>query len=219
MKSKFFLIILPALLLILTTACNNSSAKAPEPEKESALEILQEEIRDSDSVLEAAFIGYVGDKKTDDEVLSFLGSSAYADKYPFLCREESCSFVSCEGNELYALVPAGDTCSIRICGTALTDACEYADDPDNVIFTGAPGETILLRCNISDIYSNTAIYVTGGSGDHIFHLRVSLNDGTVATEKGYYDFTLTAVSKQMILKLPQSFSAKQARQSSALSRA
>lgn len=153
MKLKsFLLVILVVLCLIPAAACNDAPAGPPEPEKESALDILQEEIRDSGSILGAAFIGYIADKETDEDVMSFLDSSAYADKYPFLCQKQACSFVSYEGDELYALVPADDTCSILICGTTLTETCEYIDEPDNVIFEGRPGEAVLLRCNFSDIF-------------------------------------------------------------------
>lgn len=197
MKLKsFLLVILVVLCLIPAAACNDAPAGPPEPEKESALDILQEEIRDSGSILGAAFIGYIADKETDEDVMSFLDSSAYADKYPFLCQKQACSFVSYEGDELYALVPADDTCSILICGTTLTETCEYIDEPDNVIFEGRPGEAVLLRCNFSDIYSNTVIYATDGSDKYTFHPGVSLNDSTVAMEDGYYDFTLPAASGQ-----------------------
>ena len=69
-----------------------------------------------------------------------------------------------EGQELYAIIPPNDKGTITVYPSTMTEDGEYADDKSNPLCIGKPGEVLLLRCNLSEIYSNVLISVTDGGG-------------------------------------------------------
>ena len=72
----------------------------------------------------------------------------------------------------------------------MTEDGEYSDDKSVPLYTGKTGETVLLRCNLSEIYSNVLITVTDGGTAMDFRPALSMEDGRLPEITGVYDFSV-----------------------------
>ena len=199
MKRKLLLLCTVILLILGLSGCvelpsnlpfNFSGSSTAEPDSTnssgSGLQALQKEIS-SNASAGVAFIGYVGYESTEEELYSYLAASETGKKYPFL---SDAPLVITEGEELYAIVPSNEKGAVRIYSSAITENGEYADNLKEPLFTGKPGEPVLLRCNLSEIYSNVLIAATDGSKAIEFRPSLSMEDGRFAQTEGVYDFSV-----------------------------
>ena len=146
---------------------------------------LRESITGSGADIGVAYLGYAGDVDSMEEAAALLKGDAYAESYPFLLELPDDAFVDAGGEELYAFVPASS-------GDALTVTAAEATERGDYKLTGAPlktgaaGEVLLVRCNVSDLCSNVCVEAAGER----FYPALSLMDGSVYMEGEYFDFTL-----------------------------
>lgn len=205
MRKKTYLLPVLILCFLLITGCktiphndsSESSNKIPDSSSvtesnkaendDSTLRVLRESIREHDCTLGIAFIGYVDSESSADDVYTYLKNSPTAQAYPFLCNN---SVTAHEGAELYAFVPASKDAYITVYQAGMTENGEYEDHKDKIICQSEPGEVVVLRCNISEIYANVLISVTDGAKTLEFHPMLSMMDGHVAEEPGCYDFSV-----------------------------
>ena len=139
---------------------------------------LRRRVEDSGAFCAAAHLGYA---PAYDE-------SAAMELYPFLTDVPAGNYIDAGGDELYLIVPCRDIA-----------ATVYATDIDweNYNYTRGrllgivEGEPFLLRCNVSDIFTNSLIALSTANGEVFeFSPSISLKDGTLAVpESGVYDFT------------------------------
>lgn len=155
--------------------------------KTSDLEALQQKIAQSGGVVGVAFIGYVNSESTEEELRTYLTDSESGKKYLFL---SGAPLFMTEGQEFYAIVPVNDNGRITVCPSAMTDSGGYADNRDEPLYRGKLGEVILLRCNLSEIYSNVLITATDGGGAIDFRPALSMKDGRLQEYSGVYDFSV-----------------------------
>lgn len=135
-----------------------------------------------------AYIVYVPGDSTEEDLRTFLSeSSPISYAYDFLVNAP---IVMTEGQEFYAIVPPCKLGIITIYPSSITYEGEYIDDYENPLYMGQPGEPVLLRCNISDIYSNVLISVSDGGGAVRFRPSVSLENGRLDHIVEIYDFTM-----------------------------
>lgn len=71
----------------------------------------------------------------------------------------------------------------------MTQAGEYMVDRSMPI-EGFPGEVQLVKCNVSDLYSNVLISVTDGNETIEVYPSLSMEDGRLAKDPGVYDFSI-----------------------------
>lgn len=155
--------------------------------KDAALEALQNEINQSGSAVGTAFVGYVDSQSSEVDLRYFFQNSAIGKAYPdFLCA----SLYMGEGQELYAIIPPNDKGTIIVYPSTITEDGEYADDKSNPLCIGEPGEALLLRCNLSEIYANVLIAVTDGGGALDFRPSLSMENGHLQEIAGVYDFSI-----------------------------
>lgn len=152
-----------------------------------SLDALQNKISQNSIAVGVAFIGYVNSESTEADLRAYLAGSETGKKYPFL---SSAPLVITEGQELYAIVPPNKKATITVYPSSVTEDGEYADDRSNPLCIGKPGEVLLLRCNLSEIYSNVLISVTDGGGAVLFRPSVSLKDGHLTNDLPVYDFSI-----------------------------
>lgn len=152
-----------------------------------ALTALQDEINQNGSVAGIAFIGYVDRESSEFDLRTCFTDSETGVKYPVLA---SAPIYITEGQELYAIVPPNDRGVITVYMSAMTEDGGYADDKSQPLYVGNPGETLLLRCNFSEIYSNVLITVTDGGGAIEFHPSLSMENGHIPEITGVYDFSI-----------------------------
>lgn len=155
--------------------------------EDSDLKALQEEIAKSGCAAGMAFIGYVDSRLGEADLFTYIEISKTCQKYPFIIYAP---LFIVEGQELYAIVPANENCRITLYPATMTEYGEYADDKSNPLYEGEPGETVLLRCNLSEIYSNVLIAADDGLSTVEFRPALSMENGHIAETEGVYDFLI-----------------------------
>ena len=167
----------------------DSSAKQPNNSKaeDTALTALQQKINYHSKGAGVAFIGYVDSQSTEAELRKYIADGKIGKSYPFVLKAPM--FLT-EGQELYAIVPPCDKGKVTVYASGITDEGQYTDDRTRPLYEGKNGETVLLRCNLSEIYSNVLISVSDGGGAVLFRPSVSLKDGHLTNDLPVYDFSI-----------------------------
>ena len=149
-----------------------------------SLDALQKKISQSSIAVGVAFIGYVDSESTEADLYTYLAASETGQKYP--CLSEA-PLVMVEGQELYAIVPPNEEWTVTVYPSMITDDGTYEDVLNAPIYTGDPGEVLLVRCNLSEIYSNVLIVSTDGVAAISFRPSLSMEDGHLVAIAGVYD--------------------------------
>lgn len=168
---------------------DGSSLKEPDSTtaEDPALTALQQKINYNSKGAGVAFIGYVDSESSEVDLRAYYASSETGKAYPDLVYAP---LYMAEGQELYAIIPPNDKGTIIVYPSTMTEDGEYADDKSNPLCTGKPGEALLLRCNLSEIYSNVVIAVTDGGGALDFRPSLSMENGHLQEIVGVYDFSV-----------------------------
>ena len=166
-----------------------STVKDPDGKgtEDAAFTALQKKIAQSGSAVAIAFIGYVDSESSEVDLRAYYAGSETGKAYPDLVRAP---LYMAEGQELYAIIPPNDKGTIIVYPSTMTDDGEYADDNSNPLCIGEPGEALLLRCNLSEIYANVLIAVTDGGGALDFRPSLSMENGHLQEIAGVYDFSI-----------------------------
>lgn len=170
------------------TIPGGNTAKDPDDKntEETAFAALQKKIAQSGSAVAVAFIGYVDSESSEADLRTYVAGSETGKEYPSL---SSAPLYMAEGQELYAIIPPNDKGTIIVYPSMITEDGEYADDKSNPLHVGEPGEPLLLRCNLSEIYSNVLIAATDGGGAMDFRPSLSMENGHLQEIAGVYDFS------------------------------
>lgn len=206
MKKVFCLFFTAVLLVCFLCGCSVLPEKAPsypdgsqvsdgsslkEPDsttaEDPALTALQQKINYRSKGAGVAFIGYVDSESSEVDLRAYYASSETGKAYPDLVRAP---LYMAEGQELYAIVPPCAAGSITVYASAMNENGQYADDREHPLHSGNLGEPLLLRCNLSEIYSNVLISATDGGGAILYRPSVSLENGHLAAEQSVYDFSI-----------------------------
>lgn len=168
---------------------DGSSPKEPDSTnaEDPALTALRQKINHHSKGAGVAFIGYVDSESSEVDLRAYTASSETAKEYPDL---PNAPLYMAEGQELYAIVPVNEKGMITLYPSAMTENGEYADDKSNPLHVGEPGEPLLLRCNLSEIYSNVLITATDGFGAIDFRPSLSAENGHLQETAGVYDFSI-----------------------------
>ena len=103
-----------------------------------------------------------------------------------------CHVVKQPGEEVYVFVPADEKYVISVYEQDWGDF-----DPDvypkrgKLLYKATPGEVVVVRCNQSDIVSNIEISMDMNGKELVYSPNMSLDDGSLVTEDGVYDFGKT----------------------------
>ena len=170
------------------TIPDGSTVKDPDGTgtEEAAFAELQKKIAQSGSAVAVAFIGYVDSESSEADLRAYVAGSETGKEYPSLSHAP---LYMAEGQELYAIIPPNDKGTIIVYPSMITEDGEYADDKSNPLHVGEPGEPLLLRCNLSEIYSNVLIAATDGGGAMDFRPSLSMENGHLQEIAGVYDFS------------------------------
>ena len=153
---------------------------------DQSLKELQERIAASGAVAGVASLGYVSSELSMADFTIFVESHPLAEQYPFLNLGEC--FMT-DGQEAYAIVPPCEVGTITVYAAEPSEQGELIVDRSVPLFEGKPGEVLLLRCNLSEIYSNVMISVTDGGGAIQFQPSLSMENGRLQEVAGVFDFT------------------------------
>lgn len=168
---------------------DGSSVTEPDNTKteDSALTALQQKINYHSKGAGVAFIGYVDSESTEVDLRAYYAGSETGKEYPGLVYAP---LYMAEGQELYAIVPPNDKGRITVYASAITENGQYTDDRAHPLHEGNPGEALLLRCNLSEIYSNVLISATDGGGAVLFRPSLSMENGHLQETAEVYDFSV-----------------------------
>lgn len=202
---KRFTKILTACLLTASVALTVGCSSEKEPEtsvttttqlqrattaNDSSLSQLRNTVEAEDCKVGVAFIGYLNEHLTKGEILDFVRESACGKKYDFLCETSAQNIVDAYGYELFAIVPKSEKGTVTIYESEMTEDGEYKDLRDRVLYKGKPGEPVILKCNISEVYSNVLVVSVENNEITEFRPILSMRDGRFASAQGCYDFSV-----------------------------
>lgn len=125
----------------------------------------------------AAAAGPAAEDCTAEQLRAQILDSDLGWEYSFLADS---TVVLHEGGEVYLLAPR-EGGSLTIYPSEMGESGACIDDRQAPLYEGAPGETILLRCNVSDLYANVLISADGGACE--FRPMLSLKDGKLMANK------------------------------------
>ncbi len=174
-----------------TSATESSSDTAPDDKSDKALETLRAQIVEAECNVGLAFVGYINYADAPDALYDFVNNSGYEEKYPFL---KSAAFVDGDGAEVYAVVPSSANAIVTVYASQLSESGEYSEDRSSPIFTGEVGQCVIVRCNVSEIFTDVLISVSGVGEAFEFRPMLSLKDGHIAETAGVFDFSAYSVS-------------------------
>ena len=202
---KRFTKIITACLLTASVALTVGCSSEKEPEtsvttttqlqrattaNDSSLSQLRNKVEAEDCKVGVAFIGYLNEESTKGKILDFVKESACGKKYDFLCETSAQNIVDAYGYEVYAIVPESEKGTVTIYESEMTEDGEYRDLRDRVLYKGKPGEPVILKCNISEVYSNVLVVSVENNEITEFRPCLSMMDGRLAAVQGCYDFSV-----------------------------
>ena len=155
--------------------------------EDGALTALQQNINYHSAGAGVAFIGYVDSESSEIDLRTYYESSETGKTYPDLAYAP---LYMAEGQELYAIVPPCDKGKITVYASGVTEDGQYTEDRTQPLYEGKNGVPLLLRCNLSEIYSNVLITVTDGGGTIDFRPSLTMENGHLQDTAGVYDFSI-----------------------------
>lgn len=150
--------------------------------------LINTEYTDTPYYAGVAFLGYVNDNNSTDQISDYISSSTASTIYPFLKDIPKSNYVSTGGAELYAIVPKNDEISISVYKSDLTSNGKFKAE-ETPMYEGEPGEIVILCCNISEIYSDAFVSASNSKNKRSFWPSVSLENGQLTSYKGFFDFS------------------------------
>lgn len=171
-----------------TESTENVGSVLSQTSSQKLQDLMSSEGNENEVYAAISFIGYVNEENSLAELKSYVDSSSAALLYPFLKDIPTSSYVSTGGAELYAIVPKNENYTVAVYGADLDSDGKYSDS-ETPLYTGQPGEAVIVCCNISEVYSDAFVSVTKGKGIRSVRLTVSLENGQLVKAKGFFDFS------------------------------
>ena len=173
-----------------TSVTTTSQIQRATTANDSSLSQLRNTVEAEDGKVGFAFIGYLNEESDKEKILDFVKKSACAQKYDFLGEISENNIVDAYGYELFAIVPKSEKGTVTIYESEMTEDGEYKDLRDRVLYKGKPGEPVILKCNISEVYSNVLVVSVENNEITEFRPCLSMMDGRLASVQGCYDFSV-----------------------------
>lgn len=166
----------------------SSTAYYSEAGLQDSLDYMREELRIEDSLVGAAFLGYV-EKASSADIKALLESNYMGMFYPFIYSVDTASYIDAGGYEVYLLVPVSDDTTIAI----------NKIDADNkvleVLHRDKYGKPVVLVCNVDET-PNTVVELTEGDRTVTFYPLLDPANGSLYLPNGggVSDYTFSAGS-------------------------
>lgn len=143
-------------------------------------------------ILGVAFVCYVDSDAELPIVQDKIRYSFFESEYTVTNRMTDKQFIlDTDGAEIYAVIPKNKNCTVKVCRALINDDGTYSDKTDAPFFTTTTGEPFILRCNISEIYSDVLITVSEkGGAEFKYRPMLSMMDGRLAQTDRIYDFSI-----------------------------
>ena len=163
-----------------------SGSETSSVDEKKDLSSIQKLLKDEECIIGTVFLGYVEYDASKDDINNLLKSSLESE-YPFI--QESVDIVDCGGQEIYALVPA-EGWSMTVYSVTMSENAEYDDHTDMPVYETKANESIVLRCNVSEIFPDTLVRLEKDGKSYDYRPVISLKDGHITDTEGCLDLTL-----------------------------
>ena len=143
-------------------------------------------LQDTDSICGVIYLGYVdgsaGSLAEDEDYLEqLLEESGYTEDFTFLKSIDSNHIVETGGgSELYCIYPCDEDADVTIYEYIINESNGFYGETGGMLYHSEFGDPILLRCNVSDIMSDSQLRIVDSSGNElVWEPAISLYDGSV----------------------------------------
>ena len=162
---------------------DKTTSKPDKSEKEDELLTqLRKQISDSGAKLGVAYLGYF--VETFDDTKDYFKYLGIYEDYPFVEEMELCDLIVNENNEMYLVVPADNTETVKVYDAVLNEET-YELEKGELLGESANGKPFLLLCNVSEIIPNVII----SKGTFEYSPCLSGEDGELVENQDIYDFS------------------------------
>jgi len=168
--------------MTITDFKDDKETQETDVEKDISIEKLKKQISDSGAKLGVAYLGCFGE--TFDDTKEYLKDLGIYEDYPFVEEMELDDLVVNENNEMYLVVPAGNTETVKIYDGVLNEDT-FELEKGELLGEAIDGKPFLLLCNISEIIPNVII----STGDLEYSPCLSGEDGELVEDQDIYDFS------------------------------
>lgn len=154
---------------------------------ETDMQSVEEVMQGTDYVFAVCYAGYT----TNDIDSAFLSLQS---RYPLISLISKERWVETEGGEVYCIIPKDKNATVTVNELVFDDTSETFYRVEKVLYRSEKGEPILIRGNISDIFSNIQVVVTDSDNSVTYSPCLSLENGELLIadeQKNYiYNFTI-----------------------------
>ena len=151
-------------------------------EEDAVLQELKKQISDSGAKLGVAYLGCFGE--TFDDTKEYFKDLGLYEDYPFVEEMELSDLIVNENNEMYLIVPAGNTETVKVYDGILNEEF-YVLEKGELLGEAIGGKPFLLLCNVSEVIPNVIIET-----DNIEYIPfVSGENGKLVPNRDVYDFS------------------------------
>ncbi len=153
---------------------------------ETDMQSVEEVIQGTDYVFAVCYVGYT----TNDIDSAFLSLQS---RYPLISLIPKERWVETEGGEVYCIIPKDKNATVTVNELVFDDTSETFYRVEKVLYRSEKGEPILIRGNISDIFSNIQVVVTDSDNSVTYSPCLSLENGEllIADEQKNYIYNFT----------------------------
>ncbi len=150
--------------------------EAPEKPTEAATSDIQATLQQNTALCAVAFVGNCDGSFAD--IQDGFAADGITEALPMVAEVRENRFFANDGSELYLIIPRNDV--------GLTVYEQFVDDESGelacgeMLYSSDQSEPILLRGNVSDIFSNFLLVIAGEGGETLeYSPQLSMMDGTV----------------------------------------
>ncbi len=154
----------------------SETTEAPTEPALSEMDVIQANLHEETALCAVAYVGNCGGSFAD--VQDGFVATGITEDLPMVAEVKEDRFFTNDGSELYLIIPRNDV--------GLTVYEQYVDNESGelacgeMLYSSDQCEPILLRGNISDIFSNFLLVIAGNGGETLeYSPQLSMMDGTV----------------------------------------
>ena len=148
---------------------------------ETDMQSVEEVMQGTDYVFAVCYVGYT----TNDIDSAFLSLQS---RYPLISLIPKERWVETEGGEVYCIIPKDKNATVTVNELVFDETSETFYRVEKVLYRSEKGEPILIRGNVSDIFSNIQVVVTDSDNSVTYSPCLSLENGELLITDEHKDY-------------------------------
>ncbi len=185
-KSILSIIAIILIFASLLTSCNSENKESENTTSESESVLLQ---NTESHFLEVALLGGF---ESFDAYSNAEISEDFPEELTYLFNLSEDAFIDAsDGFEVFALIPYGEGTKIKVNKLVYSDDM-MTSEKSELLYESESTEPVVLKCNVSDLFSDTIVTVTKANGESIsYSPSTSLKDGSVFIPEELAEFVIS----------------------------